>query len=96
MPRSGYFTNTNVGLTSTPLPLGGNHRNFVCISNPTQDALYISFGTPAVVGQGILIPPNVRAEKFYREEIGQLINGGIHGIFGNTAGTIGVLVGYES
>lgn len=96
MAKSGYFLEPNVALTSTPILSEGDHRTFVMISNPTQDALYISFALPAAVNMGILIPPNVRAEKIYKEEIGGLINAAIYGIFGNTAGQIGLLVGYDS
>ena len=96
MPRSGYFWNASVSTTSVPLLPGGNHRSFVMISNPTQDALYISFGQPAVVGEGLLLPANQRPLRIYREEIGGLIDGGIHGVFTTVTGFVGVLVGYES
>lgn len=96
MPRSGYQTEASIGTTSSVLLAPGNHRHCIIVSNPTQDVLYISFGVPAVVNQGLIVPPNVRPERIYEWEIGGLINGGIFGIFQSTAGTVGVLVGYES
>lgn len=96
MPRSGYQANVSIGTTSTALLPAGNHRHCIIISNPTQDVLYISFGQTAVVGQGLVVPPNVRPERIYKEEIGGLINATIFGIFQTTPGDVGVLVGYES
>lgn len=96
MPRSGYPSLIQCGTSPTVIIPHGNHRRCIIISNPTQDALYWGFSSQLTAGNGILLPPNQRPERIYREEIGQLIDADIWGVFGNTAGPVVTLVGYES
>lgn len=93
--KTGYFIAPKIGTSSTVLLTAGNHRHCVEISNPTLDGLFIAFGTAAAVNSGFYLPPNQRPYRWTKYELGALLDAEIYGIFNSTAGTIGVLVGYD-
>lgn len=77
--NAGFADSTvSVGTTSGQILVADANRTFLAIQNHGSDDVYISFGRPAVVGQGILIPGNggywepVRA---HRGAINGIVNG---------------------
>lgn len=65
-----------VGLTSTQLFAPNPNRQYAHISNNSGDTIYIQYTNPAVLNQGIKLPPNT----FYTIEFNNLWLGAVNAV----------------
>lgn len=93
MADTGTYGVVAVGTTDTVILPADPKRNLIMVSNPTANNLWLAFGTPAIAGSSILIPPGALPYLFTREQIGLVIAQAFHGLFSTAAGNIAGLTG---
>ena len=73
-------TGVSVGITSSKILVGNGGRNALTLTNSGSYDIYVSKGSPAVVGQGIYLVAGGGAHTFTANNDGKIFQGDIYAI----------------